>query len=77
MIDGSEKRNRQLAFELQNSHVCEKSGNISPLVHFVLLLWIILDFQAEAREWISDPLSLRDTVKGWLVKWFWEIIASF
>ena len=27
MIDGSEKRNRQLAFELQNSHVCEKRGN--------------------------------------------------
>ena len=26
MIDGSEKRNRQLAFELQNSHVCEKLG---------------------------------------------------
>ena len=24
MIDGSEKRNRQLAFELQNSHVCER-----------------------------------------------------
>ena len=24
MIDGSEKGNRQLAFELQNSHVCEK-----------------------------------------------------
>ena len=24
MLDGSEKRNRQLAFELQNSHVCEK-----------------------------------------------------
>ena len=24
MIDGSEKRNHQLAFELQNSHVCEK-----------------------------------------------------
>ena len=28
MIDGSEKRNRQLAFELQNSHVCEKRGNV-------------------------------------------------
>ena len=28
MIDGSEKRNRQLAFELQNSHVCEKHSNI-------------------------------------------------
>ena len=27
MIDGSEKRNRQLAFELQISHVCEKRGN--------------------------------------------------
>ena len=24
MFDGSEKRDRQLAFELQNSHVCEK-----------------------------------------------------
>ena len=24
MIDSSEKRNRQLAFELQNSHGCEK-----------------------------------------------------
>ena len=24
MIDDSEKRNRQLAFKLQNSHVCEK-----------------------------------------------------
>ena len=29
MIDGSEKRNRQLAFELQNLHVCEKSTVIS------------------------------------------------
>ena len=28
MIDGSEKRNRQLAFELQNSHVCEKRSSI-------------------------------------------------
>ena len=27
MIDGSEKCNRQLAFELQNSHVCEKRSN--------------------------------------------------
>ena len=27
MIDGSEKRNRQLAFELQNSQVCEKRGS--------------------------------------------------
>ena len=27
MIEGSEKRNRQLALELQNSHVCEKRSN--------------------------------------------------
>ena len=29
MIDGSGKRNRQSAFELQNSHVCEKRSNES------------------------------------------------
>ena len=31
MIDGSEKRNRQLAFELQNSHVYEKRSKVSTL----------------------------------------------
>ena len=30
MVDGSEKRNRQLAFELQNSHVCEKRSKLLP-----------------------------------------------
>ena len=30
MIDGSEKRNRQLAFELQNLHVCEKRSKVIP-----------------------------------------------
>ena len=28
MIDGSEKRNRQVAFELQNSHVCVKRSKV-------------------------------------------------
>ena len=28
MIDSSKKSNRQLAFEFQNSHVCEKRGNL-------------------------------------------------
>ena len=32
MIDGSKKSNRQLAFELQNSHVCEKRSKRSTLV---------------------------------------------
>ena len=36
MIDGSEKRNRRLAFELQNSHVCEKrSKGISSLSNLI------------------------------------------
>ena len=36
MIDGSEKRNRQLAFELQNSHVCEKRSKkkVAPLCFY-------------------------------------------
>ena len=40
MIDGSEKRNRQLAFELQNLHVYEKRSNFQlkavfyPLISF-------------------------------------------
>ena len=29
MTDGNEKLNRQLAFELQNSHVCEKRSNFA------------------------------------------------
>ena len=32
MIDGSEKRNRQLAFELQNSYICEKRSNVRKLL---------------------------------------------
>ena len=36
MIDGSEKRNRQLAFELQNSHVCEKRSNNAYFLYFVI-----------------------------------------
>ena len=30
MIDGSEKCNHQLAFELQNLHVCEKRSKVIP-----------------------------------------------
>ena len=29
MIDGSEKRSRQLAFELENSHVCKKRSKLN------------------------------------------------
>ena len=36
MIDSSEKRNRQLAFELENSHVCEKRSKIRAKIKLVL-----------------------------------------
>ena len=47
IIDGSEKRNRQLVFELQDSHVCEKRSNkdiiiIKPLIIALLLMKIAL-----------------------------------
>ena len=32
MIDDSEKRNRQLSFELQNSHVCETRSKFTVMV---------------------------------------------
>ena len=41
MIDCSEKRNRQLAFKLQNSHVCEKRSNDTNL-YFVFSFFIQL-----------------------------------
>ena len=37
MIDGTEKRNPQLAFELRNSHVCEKRSNtVLKTLHFAV-----------------------------------------
>ena len=48
MIDGSEKHNRQLAFELQNSHVCEKRSKVSlPNYH------VIFDFGRPSSKGIS------------------------
>ena len=41
MIDGSEKRNRQLAFELQNSHVCEKGSKSNPRLSLISFFPII------------------------------------
>ena len=47
MIDGSEKRNRQLAFELQTSHVCEKPRVKSTVTTANNLIWnlLVLSFQ--------------------------------
>ena len=41
MIDGSEKRNRQLAFELQNSHICEKRSKDAVSIPGVSLQYLL------------------------------------
>ena len=47
MIDGSEKRNRQLAFELQNSHVCEKhSKPLFPKNNCLILFLEVINMYA-------------------------------
>ena len=43
MIDGSEKRNRQLAFELQNSHVCEKRSKLRLTQLYASTYWLYND----------------------------------
>ena len=53
MIDGSEKRNRQLAFELQNSHVCEKRSK--PVRSFKILQ--IMSVLPEKCQKFSKPGS--------------------
>ena len=48
MIDSSEKHNHQLAFELQNLHVCEKRSNLmigSVVVQF--FFWFKLFFKLD------------------------------
>ena len=37
MMDGSEKRNLQWAFELQNSHVCEKRSKYDRVNNIFLM----------------------------------------
>ena len=39
MIDGSEERNCQLAFELHNSHVCEKRCKTGTHLHGWSFCW--------------------------------------
>ena len=53
MIDGSEKRNRQLAFKLQNSHVCEKRSNAS-LSDFTRFFALKTNQKMAIFVWISS-----------------------
>ena len=57
MIDSSEKHNRQLAFELQNLHVCEKRGNMSHQKH----VWRLESFFTPNRS--QSESEKNDTVE--------------
>ena len=64
MIDGSEKRNRQLAFEIQ-SHVCEKRSNVSVL----LVIWALKLLQSSVAmdckdgHWLKLEKNWADLIK--------------
>ena len=69
MIDGSEKRNRQLAFELQNSHICEKRSNVRKLLKrssYSRCTYFILNCAYLARASLNSlyiPLSVLPLVE--------------
>ena len=64
MIDGSEKRNRQLAFELQNSHmhVCEKRSNKT------CDALLVVCFKGASRGNLAKLLTLTVNVQHLILK---------
>ena len=72
MIDGSEKRNRQLAFELQNSHVCEKRSN--EILRTVLKTYNGLTAYIKST---TSILSLREGKKHALKKLLFNVINAY
>ena len=59
MIDSSEKRNRRLASELQNSHVCEKCdpnfrSTVYMKTHFFSTRWKIFSFKIFLMVFFSN-----------------------
>ena len=59
MTDGSEKCNRQLAFELQNSHVCEKNSKINSDNYII-------------EKQLLNLLSYLLCKQGTVSKWCWQ-----
>ena len=65
MIDGSEKRNRQLAFELQNSHVCETCSNVcEPFCRM-----------SSEVQWNLDAISCQGTENSFCTAQSFVIVA--
>ena len=50
MIDGSEERNRQLAFELQNSHVCEKRSKVGSSARYGTAVYHLPTFCHQEKQ---------------------------
>ena len=61
MIDGSKKRNRQLAFELQNSHVCENRSRSDQSVLFFGYSSLLVTVRREVklRDYIIEMICIR------------------
>ena len=57
MIDGSEKRNRQLAFELENSRVCEKRSKIFQLYRILSSKIEISRLTFKLRRHVQDTFA--------------------
>ena len=77
MIDASEKRQRQLAFELRNSRVFEKRNNQTPFggTVNVLIVWLFRERAKQSRSWgrkvwrspknvIVGGYNFRDTISA-------------
>ena len=66
MINGSEKRNLQLAFELQNSHACEKRSNsvVEVLFVFVFVLFNVICYnkgnQLKTKLWATIQMTIEE-----------------
>ena len=61
MIDGSEKRDRQLAFELQNSHVCENRSKSYQSVLFFGYSSVLVTVRGEInlKDYIIEMTCIR------------------
>ena len=60
MIDGSEKRNRQLTFELQNSHVCEKRSKF--FLYFYTMPGMLRRLSSESFNRLQTPVVNTDSM---------------
>ena len=61
MIDRSEKRNRQLAFELQNSHVCENRSKSDQSALFFGYSSVLVTVRGEIKlkDYIIEMTCIR------------------